>query len=117
MMYLFLSQMQRAPIVGVSNMLLTTQHILFISQPYHRSTLGKRGLPFNLLSRAILKLMLSSIPYATSVFDSYQRISKAKILQICIQVFSGISSLVSTLLLLAVHTTIMQYTLVGTFGA
>jgi hypothetical protein len=117
MMNLFLSQAQRAPIVGISNMLLRIQHIHFISQPYHRPTLEK-GFPlFNLLSRAILKLMLLSIPYATSVFDSYQRISKAKILKICIQVFSGIFLLVNTHPLLANHATIMQYTLVETFGA
>ena len=116
-MYLFLSQKQRASIVGISNMLLTTQHIHFISQPYHLSTLGKGFLLFNLSSQEILKLMLLSILYATSVYVSYQRISKAKILQICIQVFSGIFLLANTHPLLVHHTTIMQYTLVRTFGA
>ena len=87
-------------------MLLMTQHILFSLQPYHRPTLGKSVPHFNSSSRAILKPMLSIIFYATSVFVSYQRISRAKILRIRIQVFSGIFLLV----------TIMLYTQVRTFG-
>ncbi len=90
--------------------------IFFSSQPYHHSLLGK-GIPlFNLSSQANPKLMLLSILYATSVFVSYQKISKAKILRIHIQVFSGIFLLVNTNPLLVHHTTIMMYTLVRTFG-
>ncbi len=109
-------QKQHAPIVGISYMLLLTQHIYFSSQPYHCPTLGK-GIPlFNSSSQANLKPMLLIILYATSVFVSYQRISKAKILRIQIQVFSGIFLLVNTHPLLVHHTTIMLYTLVRTFG-
>ncbi len=112
----FLSQKQHVLIVGVSNMIPPTQHILFSSQPYHCPTLGK-GIPlFNLSSWANPKLMMLSILYTTSVFVSYQKISKAKILRIHIQVFSGIFLLVNTNPLLVHHTTIMMYTLVRTFG-
>ncbi len=98
-------------------MLLTTQHIHFSSQLYHHPTLGKSVPLFNSSSQAIFKLMLLIILYATSVFISYQRISKAKILQICIQVFYGIFLLVNTHpLLVQHHTTIMLYTLVRTLG-
>ncbi len=97
-------------------MVLSTQHIFFSSQLYHRPTLGKSVPLFNSSSRAIVKPMLLIILYATSVFVSYQRISKAKILRIPFQVFSGIFLLVNTNLLLVHHTTIMLYTLVRTFG-
>ncbi len=111
-----LFQKQHAPIVSVSNMLLSTQHVFFSSQLYHHPTLGKSVPLFNSSSQAILKSMLSIILYATSVYVSYQRISKAKILRIPFQVFSGIFLLVNTHPLLVHHTSIMLYTLVRTFG-
>jgi hypothetical protein len=98
-------------------MIPPTQHIFFSSQLYHHPTLGK-GIPlFNLSSQTNPKLMLSSILDVTSVFVSYQKISKAKILRIHAQVFSGIFLLVNTNPLLVHHTTIMMYTLVRSFGA
>ena len=64
-----------------------------------------------------LKEMLLSTHCATSAIASYQKKSKAMILQIGIQVFSGIFLLVNMFLLLVLHTIIMIYTLVRSFGA
>ena len=64
-----------------------------------------------------LKEMLLSTHCATSAIASYQKKPKAMILQIGIQVFSGIFLLVNMFLLLVLHTIIIIYTLVRSFGA
>jgi hypothetical protein len=64
-----------------------------------------------------LKEILLSKHCATSAIASYQKKPKAMILQIGIQVFSGIFLLVNMFLLLVHHTIIVIYTLVRSFDA
>jgi hypothetical protein len=76
----------------------------------------KKHHPSSLSSMPDLKEMFLSTHFVTSAIASYQKKSKAIILQINIQAFSGIFLLVNMFLLLVLHTIIVIYTWVRSFG-